>query len=365
MKRHEVPTGFGTSILPLYLREMGVTPLLQKEDEGHLGRILAETREQIAQIFRGLPKGLQDSLVPDGVPNAKNARAWTFEDLDSAYVRLLSAVRTVHSAGSPVAVPEILVQAHREAAPLKRSLDRARDDLTLANLRLVVYLAKKYLHRGVAFLDLIQEGSLGLLKAVDKFEYERGYKFGTYAHWWIKQSIERAIADKARIIRVPVNTLGKLKKILDAKASLVMKLGRRPTPSEIAEFMGVSAEKVSQILARTQSVENLDDSPFPEEDGTSVLEFLADEQSLAPDEGMLREELGSGVCKALALLTSREEKVMQMRFGIGGDVPMTLQEIGKRMGLSRERVRQIEFKTLNKIRADPKFQALRAYLVKR
>ena len=249
----------------------------------------------------------------------------------------------------------------REARAHKRHVDHARDALILANLRLVVHIAKKYLNHGISFMDLIQEGNIGLMKAVEKFEYERGNKFSTYAYWWIKQAIERAIADKARVIRIPVHVNEKIKKISRVARELSETLGRKPTPPEIAKKLRMPVPKVEEILGVVQDPQALEDMSG-DDDAPSLLRFVADPNAPCPLERTVDRELREKVEKTLKVLSSREEDIIRLRFGIGREMPYTLEEIGRVMSLSRERVRQIEAAALKKIQQAEEQGSLREFL---
>jgi RNA polymerase primary sigma factor len=237
-------------------------------------------------------------------------------------------------------------------------MDQAREKLILANLRLVVHLAKKYVRHGVSLLDLIQEGNIGLMKAVEKFDVERGNKFSTYAFWWIKQGIERGIADKARLIRVPVHVNDKMKKILRTAGELCKTPGGQADAEEIARALGMPVGKVQAILGVVREAQSFED--FAVGEGPPwLLEVLVDSDSQTPLEGMLRRERIEKVEQVLKLLSPREEKVLRMRFGVGGDSPLTLEEIGQALGLSRERIRQIESIALRRIKSGQNGRALR------
>jgi RNA polymerase primary sigma factor len=224
-----------------------------------------------------------------------------------------------------------------------------------------VHIAKKYLNHGISFMDLIQEGNIGLMKAVEKFEYERGNKFSTYAYWWIKQAIERAIADKARIIRIPVHVNEKIKKIARVSRELGETLGRKPTPQEIAKKLRMPIVKVEEILGVVQEPQALEDLSA-DDDSPGLLRFVADPNAVSPLERTVDRELREKIESTLRVLNPREEEIIRLRFGIGRDMPYTLEEIGRVMGLSRERVRQIEATALKKIQSAQECRDLREFL---
>lgn len=337
-------------MLRRYLEEMAENPLLDETNEVRLASQLKEARIAIARIAEELPPECREFALQGNEAGPKLGTAWPLKQLD-AFVARVSHYAARHPDPKGLALL-------REVRAHKALLDEARDRLILANLRLVVHVAKKYTNSGLPFMDLIQEGNLGLLRAVEKFEHERGHKFSTYAFWWIKQGVERGIWDKARTIRVPVHVNEVIRRVEIASRDMGQQLGRRPTPPELSAKLGMPIDLVEHALSVVREPLPLEDRDGDHE-GYDLAQSVPDRHNATPFQDAAATEMRRCVESVLRELSPREETIVRMRFGIGREAARTLEQIGQRLRLSRERVRQIEGLALAKIKASPMCRDLR------
>jgi RNA polymerase primary sigma factor len=323
------------------------------------------TKEQISSLHAHLVEHGVDVIAANGVSAYKEAQGDSASgqskgaELDLTVEPSLDSLRLYLRSIGRV---ELLTAAQEVslAKRIEKGDMRAKQHMVEANLRLVVSIAKGYLGRGLSFLDLIQEGSLGLIRAVEKFDYRRGFKFSTYATWWIRQAVTRAIADKARTIRIPVHMVEKLNRVVQAERQLVQKFGREPEPEEIAAELNVTAREVRDILRLAQTPVSLE-KPVGEEDDSQLGDFVADDQIEQPFETATENLQREDVQRALNALPERERQVIELRYGLRGHEPLTLEEVGRAFGVTRERIRQIENNTLKKLKQLPEAQRLREF----
>ena len=342
--RRQESVNAAAPMLRLYLEEMGATPLLGETKERALAIRLKDARGAIATLAQALPESCREDVLAGDESGPTLGATWPLRNLEKFLHALEHFVAQCPDTAVAAALGEI--RTH------KASLDDARDAFILSNLRLVVHIAKRYARSGLPLMDLIQEGNLGLLRAVEKFEHERGHKFSTYAFWWIKQGVERGITEKLRTIRIPLHVNDTLRRVELAARDLGRRLERKATPGLIATQLRIPIDAVDHAISVARE-------PLPLEEGAGdreaydVATTLADERAPSPFEQASKREIEHRVESVLRGLRPREETVIRMRFGIGREASRTLEDIGARLRLSRERVRQIELLAIEKIKASP------------
>jgi RNA polymerase primary sigma factor len=342
----------------MYLKEIGRVPLLTAAQEvdlamrieagGPAGELLASLAVS-KRVDRKRFRGVVDSVVSIRDHQLDPEKRLELEGIGR------ETVRRSYRPRERAQEIDLLRRVERDACVAKRKLIEA-------NLRLVVSIAKRHVTRGMAFLDLTQEGNLGLIRAVEKFDYTRGYKFSTYATWWIRQAVTRAIADQSRVIRIPVHMTERMSKVSRAQPGLAQTLGREPTPEEVGRRVGLSAEKVEEVLSISQGPLSLE-TPVGEEEESRLEEFIEDHGAVAPLEAAAFGMMQDDIVSVLRTLSARERRVVELRFGLTDGQPRTLQEVGREFGITRERIRQIEAKTLSKLRHPSRAQKLQGYLM--
>ena len=350
----------------LYFQSFGERPLLTREEETALAKRIDQGSTSIRATLRHAHRLLSRVKRSDAILDTQHTlqtvrrlSGLSATALDKVEQSVLGLIKVGAGQKLPVTVVKTLKTNLATIRQSRLVLERAKDELVRCNLRLVVDVAKHYTRRGLTLLDLVQEGNIGLMKAVDRFQYRRGFKFSTYATWWIRQAITRAIADHSRTIRIPVHMVETLNRISRVNRNMINEMGREPTPEELAQRTGVPAKKVRLILESSRKPLSLE-TPIGED--SELGDFLEDKSTSSPNESLMTQDLTHQVERALATLSPKEKEILRLRFGIGEEGEHTLEEVGKRFAVTRERIRQIEVKALRKLRHPRLGKKLRDYL---